>query len=262
VTGDWEDSFDGGNVVARNLMSFPVQSPPEGYDLVSAKLHLYQNGYSGNEQSGVWPEWNLDNGDFHYNLLIEHVNYGDSVTWEDFHCPVISPHGGEIDSTIVTGWRSVLLTDAYLHDMDAGRTYSQYRFRFPVDTDFDYRKDSITFASSYAPPEEDRPFLILVYNQQNPAEEVNLPEEFQSLSIFPFPMQNYGTISFQMAQSGFASFTLYNIKGQKVKQLFQGEKASGRHSLAFQTDAYANGMYLLKLQSGKTVVTKKLLIQK
>jgi len=222
-------------------MSFPVQAVPEGYDLVSAKLHLYQYGCEGNDQPGVWPVWNLDNGDFRYNLLIEHVNYGDSVTWQDFHCPVISPHGGEIDSTIVTGWRSVLLTDAYLHDMDAGRTYSQYRFRFPVDTDFDGFSDTVGFGSSYSP--SGIPMLVLVYAQQNSAEEVNLPEEFQSLAIFPFPMQNYGTISFQMAQSGFASITLYNIKGQKVKQLFQGEKASGRHSLAFQTDAYANGMY-------------------
>jgi hypothetical protein len=261
VTGDWYDVINGGETVTRNLMSFSVQEAPEGYELVSAKLHLYQTGYSGNEHSGIWPEWNLGNGDFHYNLLIEHVNYGDSVTWEDFHCPVISPYGTEVDSTIVTGWRNVLLTDAYLHDLDEGRIYSQYRFRFPVDTDFDARIDDIGFGSSYAPLEY-RPFLILVYNHQSSVEEESLPDSFQSISIFPMPMRNNGEISFQLAQPGFISIIMYNIKGQKVKQLFMGEKVSGKHSLAFQTDAYANGMYLIKLQSGKTIVTKKLLIQK
>jgi hypothetical protein len=89
----------------------------------------------------------------------------------------------------------------------------------------------------------------------------------ESMEIYPNPFNPNTTISFTLGSSGTARVEIFNLKGQLVKSLWQGNLSSGEHSLAWDaTDdegrALPSGMYLLKLECGANIQIGKLMLMK
>jgi flagellar hook assembly protein FlgD len=87
------------------------------------------------------------------------------------------------------------------------------------------------------------------------------------MEICPNPFNPNTTISFTLGSSGTARVEIFNLKGQLVKSLWQGNLSSGEHSLAWDaTDdggrALPSGMYLLKLECGANIQIGKLMLMK
>ena len=85
----------------------------------------------------------------------------------------------------------------------------------------------------------------------------------------PFLPQNSNTtISFSLDKQGFVSMNIYNIKGQKVKELLSNnELAQGRHSLVWDgrdenNKILASGTYFYKLAVNGIEKYKKVLVLK
>jgi hypothetical protein len=53
---------------------------------------------------------------------------------------------------------------------------------------------------------------------------------------------------------------VYNILGQEVTQLVNGEVEAGYHEVQFDGSSLASGLYLYRLQAGDFVFTKELLL--
>ena len=90
-----------------------------------------------------------------------------------------------------------------------------------------------------------------------------------NLSNYPNPFNPTTTISFSVTQmSSFVTLEIYNIKGQKVKQLVSDQLSSGQHAIVWNGDdesgkPVGSGVYLYKLNvNSKTEAVKKCLLLK
>ena len=85
---------------------------------------------------------------------------------------------------------------------------------------------------------------------------------------YPNPFNPSTTISFDVTQtSSYVDIGIYNMKGQKVKQLVNEQLYAGQHSVIWNgTDDSGNpvtsGIYLYKLKSGVYTSTKKMILMK
>ncbi|MBT7788038.1 MAG: T9SS type A sorting domain-containing protein, partial [Calditrichaeota bacterium] len=86
------------------------------------------------------------------------------------------------------------------------------------------------------------------------------PESFFLDSAFPNPFNSTTTICYGLPDPGNVSLHLYNPIGQQVRTLFSGSKQSGHHSVNLNAGDLQSGLYFLKLESGESMLTKKLIL--
>jgi len=94
----------------------------------------------------------------------------------------------------------------------------------------------------------------------------DLPEDYFLLSSYPNPFNAATTISYVLPEDSRVRLDLFNVLGQKVAELFDGQQESGGHLVRWQTSPADNGMstgvYLLKLTAGDRSSTHKMTILK
>ncbi len=99
----------------------------------------------------------------------------------------------------------------------------------------------------------------------------NLVLSFNYISNYPNPFNPETTISFNLPEEGDVQLDIYNIKGQKVKQLVSisaNQFSAGQHSVVWNgkdenNKPVSSGIYLYKLKmDGKTIASKKCLLMK
>lgn len=79
---------------------------------------------------------------------------------------------------------------------------------------------------------------------------------------YPNPCNPTTTITYSLPRRSQVSLTLFNLLGQKVKDLVNGVADAGAHSVRLDASTLASGMYFYRLQSGSFVSTKKLLFMR
>lgn len=95
------------------------------------------------------------------------------------------------------------------------------------------------------------------------APEESLPQPQAKLDIYPNPFSSLCTIQVESKSQSSAKLGVYNLKGQLVKSLHQGSLISGLNSYNWDgkdshNQAVSSGIYLLKLESAKGTITKRL----
>jgi len=96
---------------------------------------------------------------------------------------------------------------------------------------------------------------------------MNVPSLYQN---FPNPFNPTTMISFSLTSenSEKVELTVYNLKGQKVKQLISDHLSTGKHTISwdgtdFKDQPVSSGVYFYKLAAaGKTIATRKCLLLK
>ena len=79
---------------------------------------------------------------------------------------------------------------------------------------------------------------------------------------YPNPTSNGSKLDFSIGKEGYVKASLYNMLGQKMKTIQEGDLESGNYSLDIPTEGLASGMYLIKWQYGKEVKTFKLQVKR
>lgn len=80
---------------------------------------------------------------------------------------------------------------------------------------------------------------------------------------YPNPFNPSTTIGFGLPQTSKVTLEVFDILGRKVATLFNNEnKSAGRHTITFDARNLASGMYIYRLQTGNTIITKKLTLIK
>jgi hypothetical protein len=87
-----------------------------------------------------------------------------------------------------------------------------------------------------------------------------IPEEFAFLDVFPNPATAKIYIRFQLKDAKELSFSMYNMSGEKVKEIAQQRYKKGANNLAVNLEGLQAGMYYLQCISGSSVVTRKIVI--
>lgn len=92
-----------------------------------------------------------------------------------------------------------------------------------------------------------------------------------NISNYPNPFSKHTDISFMIAQKGDLSVLIYNIKGQRIKQLFTGFISENEinKNLTFHWDGtgknnddIAAGIYLYVIEIGNDIYSKKMMVTK
>ncbi len=96
-------------------------------------------------------------------------------------------------------------------------------------------------------------------------EEDDMPEALPVLHSYPNPFNPSTTIEFTLPEPGFTTLSIYNISGQKVRELAADYMAAGMHSLTWDGngdsgDAVSSGVYITRLQAGKHVAVGRMLL--
>ena len=96
--------------------------------------------------------------------------------------------------------------------------------------------------------------------------DVNKPEEIPttySLSQnYPNPFNPTTTIQYSIPKDEFVKLTVYDITGRVVKELVNGYKSAGKHSVEFNTSNYSSGTYYYRLETGGYKDIKKMMLVK
>ncbi len=84
------------------------------------------------------------------------------------------------------------------------------------------------------------------------------PATFTLLQNYPNPFNPTTTIQFSVQKRTIVNLTIFNVLGQKVATLVDGEKSPGSYSVQFNGSSLASGVYFYRLQAGNFVQTKKM----
>jgi hypothetical protein len=99
-----------------------------------------------------------------------------------------------------------------------------------------------------------------------PAMEVTVGAATQTLTLaqnYPNPFNPSTVIEFVVPMSGHATMTVYNVLGQEVATLFEGNAEAGRINTArFNASNLPSGLYFYTLRSAGQTETKRMLLTK
>jgi len=98
-------------------------------------------------------------------------------------------------------------------------------------------------------------------------EEDEIPEALPVIHSYPNPFNPSTTIEFTLPESGFTTLSIYNISGQKVRELATGYITAGTHSLTWDGrddsgEAVSSGVYITRLEAGRQVAAGRMVFLK
>jgi len=111
-------------------------------------------------------------------------------------------------------------------------------------------------------------FMEMQFSMPVPNDDPAVPNVTYMLhQNYPNPFNPETTISFDMPKAGFANLSIYNVKGQLIKNLINENLDFGRHSVVWNgTDnngkPVTSGLYLYRLTTNGVTETKKMMLMK
>lgn len=90
----------------------------------------------------------------------------------------------------------------------------------------------------------------------------SLPTEFALSPAYPNPFNAITTIDFALPHNTEITLTVFDILGREVVQLFNGNQSAGYHSVQWNANAYATGLYIVRMDTPSFHAVQKLLLLK
>ncbi len=93
---------------------------------------------------------------------------------------------------------------------------------------------------------------------------VDLPTVFALDQNYPNPFNPSTDISFALPTAGRVSLIIYNVLGQEVETLVDGNLDAGNHTVTWEASSYSSGVYFYRLiaDNDKFVKTNKMMVLK
>jgi hypothetical protein len=261
--GDWYQMVpDGNENWNRGYISFDISGLLDS--IQDAVFQIYQFESIGNSTNGIFPTLG--------NCFIDHIIYGDSLDTLDWtagnygNSQTIANQYGVISSTPDIGWRSLDVTACLQADKSAGRNRTQFRLRFPIDTDHDWLNDFLRFYTGNAITDNPR---LIVDNVTGVAGSLNVTNSYKPSILeksYPEPFCRLSAISYVISTSLIVKLEVYNLLGKKVRTLVNGYHTNGKYNTVWdgkndEKQQLPNGIYLYVLKTqGKQQLHKTTLI--
>jgi hypothetical protein len=105
------------------------------------------------------------------------------------------------------------------------------------------------------------------YGFTGTSNENSVPKLTKLYDNYPNPFNPATTISFDLDQSNFIQLSVFNVKGQLVKQLINSTLDAGNYNITWNgkdenNRSVASGIYFYRLKSGNEIYTKKMILLK
>lgn len=89
--------------------------------------------------------------------------------------------------------------------------------------------------------------------------DITVPEN--SLNVYPNPASTSTTISFTAETGTEVYISVLDVTGKEIAVLMNNSTNKGTHSVEWNTSDIADGMYFVRLQSGQSVYTRRVVVQ-
>lgn len=89
-----------------------------------------------------------------------------------------------------------------------------------------------------------------------------LPVEFSVKQNYPNPFNPVTSIQYTIASKQFVTLKVYDILGNEVAKLVDEFKPAGSYEVNFDASGLSSGVYFYKINSGKFIETRKMLLMK
>ena len=89
-----------------------------------------------------------------------------------------------------------------------------------------------------------------------------IPLKYALHQAYPNPFNPITTLSFAIPVDSEVSLSIYNLKGREVSTLIDANMDAGYHSVVWDANSYASGVYFVKMVAGEFVNTQKLMLIK
>lgn len=86
--------------------------------------------------------------------------------------------------------------------------------------------------------------------------------DFAAISAYPNPFNPCATVEYNILETGLADCSIYNLQGQRVAVLFSGYHEAGAYRTTWNASAYPSGLYILKLNTAGSSLSKKICLMK
>lgn len=93
-------------------------------------------------------------------------------------------------------------------------------------------------------------------------EPMGIPSSFALHQNYPNPFNPSTTIKFDLPHREYVNLTIYNMIGQRVETLVDGEKGAGIHRIVWNAGNLPSGVYLYRLQTGTFMQAKRMVLVK
>jgi len=87
-----------------------------------------------------------------------------------------------------------------------------------------------------------------------------LPQKFELSQNYPNPFNPSTVIRYGLPSRAAVKLSVYNMLGELVVTLVNGEQEAGYYEVVFENPGLASGVYLYRLQAGDFVETRKLVL--
>jgi hypothetical protein len=105
-----------------------------------------------------------------------------------------------------------------------------------------------------------RPLAEMVTSAENHKEQ--LPTEFALEQNYPNPFNPTTTIAYTLPHRSDVRLTIFNVLGEEMLTLVDGEVEPGYHDVQFTASGLASGVYIYRLTSGAYVVSRTMMLLK
>ena len=89
-----------------------------------------------------------------------------------------------------------------------------------------------------------------------------IPDAFGLGSAYPNPFNPTTNLELALSQDGVVSMGVYNVRGQLVDMLVDGNMHAGYHTITWNADGISSGMYFVKVQTDANIAIQKLMLLK
>ena len=89
-----------------------------------------------------------------------------------------------------------------------------------------------------------------------------VPEVLSLKQNYPNPFNPQTTIKWSMPLPGIVSLEVYNLQGQLVALLFNGQLEAGIHEQIWDATAYPSGIYFYRLKTHEKTLQRIMLLLK
>ncbi|MCB1059832.1 MAG: T9SS type A sorting domain-containing protein [Calditrichaeota bacterium] len=89
-----------------------------------------------------------------------------------------------------------------------------------------------------------------------------VPREFALEQNYPNPFNPSTTIEYTVPNEGVAELSVFNVAGQKVATLVNGNVSAGQHNIQWNAANISTGVYFYQLKMGDQFITRKMLLMK
>ncbi len=86
--------------------------------------------------------------------------------------------------------------------------------------------------------------------------------EYKLYQNYPNPFNSSTKIEYYLPESDLIEITLYNIKGQKIKKLYEGSQSKGNHYIEINSSHLSSGVYYYTFKSINYTQTRKCILLK